>query len=95
MLPTKFKYENKQQAITKKLSKQELRLMCTALLLMRSIYPQNFITIASIALEICNGQNSSLKKKQQRTITQKLSKQELRFICTASPLDGMYPRMKF
>ena len=29
--------------------------------LMRSIHPQNFITIASIVLEICTGQNSSMK----------------------------------
>ena len=29
--------------------------------LMRSIHPQNFITIASIVLEICSGQNSSMK----------------------------------
>ena len=28
---TKFKYENKQRAMTKKLSKQELRFMCIAL----------------------------------------------------------------
>ena len=28
---TKFKYENKQRAITQKLSKQELRFLCTAL----------------------------------------------------------------
>ena len=31
MLWTKFKYENKQRALTQKLSKQELRFMCTAL----------------------------------------------------------------
>ena len=31
MLRTKFKYENKQRAITQKLSKQELWLMCTGL----------------------------------------------------------------
>ena len=31
MLLTKFKYENKQRAITQKLSKQELPFMCTAL----------------------------------------------------------------
>ena len=106
MLRTKFKYENNQRAIIKKLSKQELRFMCTALLLdeiylptkfhnhskysfgdmhrtkvkyenkqraitekkanksygscalhsllMRSIHPQNFITITSIILEICS-----------------------------------------
>ena len=65
---TKVVYENKQRAITKKKkkkkkkkSKQELWFMCTALPLMRSIHPQNFITIASILLEICSGQNSSMK----------------------------------
>ena len=39
MLRTKFKYENKQRAITQKLSKKELRFMNTALPLMRSIHP--------------------------------------------------------
>ena len=29
--------------------------------LMRSIHPQNFISIASIVLEICSGQKSSMK----------------------------------
>ena len=38
MLWTKFKYENKQRAINQKLSKQELRFMCTALNL-DEIYP--------------------------------------------------------
>ena len=115
MLWTKFKYENKQRAITQKLSKQELRFMCTALpldeiyppikfhnhswysfgdmlltkvkyenkqmaitkkkkkanksygscvlhsRLMRSIHPKSFLTIAGIVLEICSGQNSSMK----------------------------------
>ena len=61
MLRTKFKYENKQRAITEKLSKQELQFMCTALPL-DEIYPptQNFMTTASIVLEICSGQNSSM-----------------------------------
>ena len=113
---TKVKYENKQRAITKKKSKQELWFMCTALPLdeiypptkfhnhsnynfgdmhrtkvkfeskqraiakkkkkkknksygscalhaplMRSIHPQNFITIVSTVLETCAGQNSSMK----------------------------------
>ena len=35
---TKFKYESKQRAITKKISKQELQFMCTALPL-DEIYP--------------------------------------------------------
>ena len=34
-------------------------------------------------------------EKQQRAITQKLSKQELWFLCTALPLDEIYPPMKF
>ena len=38
MLRTKFKYENKQRAITLKLSKQELWFLCTALRL-DEIYP--------------------------------------------------------
>ena len=112
MLRTKIKYENKQRAITQKLSKQQLRFMCIAprldeiypptkfhnhsLLslrdmhrkkikykkqraitrnfasksygsyalyspLIRSIHPQNFITIASIVFKICTGQNLSMK----------------------------------
>ena len=46
----KSKYKKKQRAITEKLSKKE-----------RSFHPQNFITIAIIVLEICSGQNSSIK----------------------------------
>ena len=38
MCSTKFKYENKQRAITQKLSKQELRFMGTAVPL-DEIYP--------------------------------------------------------
>ena len=38
MLRTKFKYKNKQRAITQKLSKQEVWFMCTALPL-DEIYP--------------------------------------------------------
>ena len=34
-------------------------------------------------------------EKQQRAITQKLSKQKLWFLCTALPLDEIYPPMKF
>ena len=90
---TKFKYENKQRAITQKLSKQELMFMCTALPLMRSIHPQNFITIASITFEICSRQKSKMNKKRAKT--QNLGKQKLRFICTALPLDDIYPPTKF
>ena len=34
-------------------------------------------------------------ENKQRSITQKLSKQELRFMCTALPLDEIYPPTKF
>ena len=53
---TKFRFESKQRAITQKISKQELHALHSPL--MRSIHPQNFITIASIVSEIGPGQNS-------------------------------------
>ena len=56
-------------------------------------HSRNFIAIARIVLEICTGQNKYGNK--QRAITQKLSKQELRFIYTALPLDEIYPPQKF
>ena len=62
---------------------------------MRSIHPQNIITIALIILEICIRQNLSMKKKNQRAITKRLSKQELQFMSTALPFDEMYPPTKF
>ena len=34
-------------------------------------------------------------ENKQRPITQKLSKQELRFMCNALPLDEIYPHTKF
>ena len=39
---TKFKYENKQRAITQKFSKQELQFMCTALPLDEIYLPIKF-----------------------------------------------------
>ena len=61
---TKVKYENKQRAITKKKKEKANKSYVSCALhspLMRSIHPQNFITLASIVLEICTGQNSSMK----------------------------------
>ena len=43
MLRTKFKYENKQRAITQKLSKQELSFMGTALPLDQIYPPTKFL----------------------------------------------------
>ena len=42
MLRIKFKYENKQRAITQKLSKQELQFMCSALPLDEIYTPTKF-----------------------------------------------------
>ena len=62
MLQTKFKYEIKQRAITLKLEASKSYGSCALHShLMRSIHPQNFITMANIVLEICSGQNSSMK----------------------------------
>ena len=60
---TKVKFESKQRAITKKKKANKSHGSCALHSpLMRSIHPQNFITIASIVLEIlCSGQNSSMK----------------------------------
>ena len=56
MLRKKVKYENKQRAITQKLSKRELWFLCTALCL-DEIYPSMKLhNVASIVLEICSGQ---------------------------------------
>ena len=60
MLQKKFKYENKQRATTKK-ANMSYGSCALHSPLMRSIHPQNFKTIASIVLEICSGQNSSMK----------------------------------
>ena len=62
---------------------------------MRSIHPQNFITIAIIVLEICTRQKSNIKSKQRAISKKKKSKQELWFMCTALPLDEIYPPTKF
>ena len=94
MLRTKFKYENKQRAITQKLSKQELRFMCTELPL-DEIYPPtkfhnhglyNFGYMLWIKFK---------HENKQRAITKKLSKQQLKIMGTALPLDEIYPPTKF
>ena len=55
-------------------------------------HPRNFI--ASIVLEIIHRTKFKYENKQ-RAITQKLSKQKLRFMCTALPLDEIYSPTKF
>ena len=60
MHQTKIKYEKKQRAIIQRLSKEELWFMCTALPL-DEIYPPTEFHNHSTILEICSGQNSSMK----------------------------------
>ena len=94
MLRTKFKYENKQRAITQKLSKRQLRFLCTALPL-DAIYPPTKFHSHSY-YSFGDMLRTKLKfENKQGAITQKLSKQELRFLCTALPLDEIYPPTKF
>ena len=64
--------------------------MCTALPL-DEIYPPTKFHIHSLG----DMHQTKFKYKKQRTITQRLSKQELRFMCTALPLDEIYTPTKF
>ena len=84
----------KERAITQNLGKQKLRFMCTALPLDDIYPPTKFHNHSLFSLRDMHGKKSNYKKKQ-RAITQKLSKQELRFICTVLPLDKIYPPTKF
>ena len=94
MLWTKFKYENKQRAITQKLSNQELQFMCTALPL-DEIYPPTKFDNHSLYSFGDMLRTKFKYENKQRAITQKLSNQELQFMCTAFPLDEIYPPTKF
>ena len=94
MHPTKFKKDNKQRAITQKLSKQEFRFMCTALPFDEIYPPTNFHNHCLYSFG--NMHRTKFKyENKQRAITQKLSKQELWFMCTALPIDEIYPPTKF
>ena len=67
---TKLKFQNKERAVSEKLSKSYGSCALQSQL-MRSMYQKNFIAIGSIVLEICSRQNSSMK------ISKKLRKDEL------------------
>ena len=91
---TKLKYENKQKAITQKLSKQELRFMSNALPLDDIYLTTKFHNHTNYNFGDMHRSKFKYENKQ-RKITQKLSKQELRFKCTALLLDQIYPIKKF
>ena len=98
MLRTKFKYENKQRAITQKLSKRVLWFLCIALRLDGIYPPTKFHNHSLLSLRDMHRKKFKYQKKKKKThraITQKLSKQELRFICIVLPLDKIYPPTKF
>ena len=94
MLRTKFKYEYKQRAITKKLSKQELQFMCTALPSDEIYSPTKFHNHSKYSFGDMLRTKFKYENKQ-RAISQKLSKQKLWFISTALPFDEIYPPTKF
>ena len=90
---TKVKYENKQRAIIKKKSTQELWFMCTALPLDEIYPPTKFYNHSYYSFGDMLRTKFKYENKQ-RAITQKLSKQELWFLCTTLPLDEIYPPTK-
>ena len=68
--------------------------MCTALPLDEIYPPTKFHKHSFYSLGDMH-QTKFKYKKTQRAITQRLSKQELRFMCTAIPLDEIFPPTKF
>ena len=90
----KYKYKKKQRAITQKLSKQELQFMCTVLPLDKIYPPTKFHNHSKYSFGDMLRTKFKYENKQ-RAITQKLSKRELWFLCTALCLDEIYPHMKF
>ena len=85
---------NKKRAITQNLGKQELRFMCIALPLDEIYPPTKFHNHSCYSLGDMH-QTKFKYEKKQRAVTQRLSKQELWFMCTALPLDEIYPPTKF
>ena len=96
MLQTKIKNELKKRAITQNLGKQDLRfIICTALPLDKIYPPTKFHNHTLYRLGDMHWTKFKYEKKNQRAITQRLSKQELQFMCTALPLDEIYPPTNF
>ena len=96
MHQTKFKHAKKQRAITQRLSKQQLWFMCTALPLDEIYPPTEFHNHSNYSFADMHRTKVKFESKQ-RAITKKKKKkkQELWFMCTALPLDEIYPPTKF
>ena len=71
-----------------------LRFMCTALPLDEIYPPTQFHNHSKYSFGDMH-QTKFKYESKQRAITQKISKQELQFMCTALPLDEIYPPTKF
>ena len=91
MQRTKLKYESKQRAITQKQVNKSYASYVLHSPLMRSIHPQNFITIASTVLEICTGQNSSRKIKGNNSKI-KQARVTVHVHCTPPLMRSIHPR---
>ena len=72
---TKFKYENKQRAIAQKLSRQELRFMCTALPLDEIYPPTKFHNHSKYSFGDMH-QTKFKYESKQRAIIKKISKHD-------------------
>ena len=93
MLRTNFKYENNQRAINKKLNKQEISFLCTALPLDVIYPPMKFHDPSWYSLEICSRQNSSMKKTKGNNSKIKQARVMIPVHCT--PPYEIYQPMKF
>ena len=69
--------------------------MCTALPLEEIYPPTKFHNHNFHSLGDMHQTKFKYEKEKKEAITQRLSKQELWFMCTALPLDEIYPPTKF
>ena len=79
MLRTRFKYENKQRAITQRLNRQELRFMCTALPLDEIYLPTKFHNHTKYSFGDMHRTKVKYENKQ-RAISKKKKKKQTRFM---------------
>ena len=82
MLRTKFKNENKQRAITQKLSKQELWFMCTALLLDEIYQPTKFHNHRKYSFGYMHQTKVKYEYKQRAIIKKKHTRVMVHVHCT-------------
>ena len=84
----------KKRAITQNLGKQKLRFMCTAHPLDEIYPPTKFHNHSNYSFGDMHRTKVKFESKQRAITKKKKSKQELWFMCTALPLDEIYPPTK-